>query len=107
MAIPSVPLFGNPTRITADVAIKASAGKLWGVLLEGGTTASSIDFFDHATSASGLTAIFGVTAPCVTATNSEASSVFIDLTPFGGLDFALGIWADWTGDGAVGYVWFS
>ena len=107
MAVPSTPLFGNPKRISTSAAAKASAGKLWGVLLEGGSTASSIDFFDHATSESGLTAIFAVTAPCTTDTTSGQDTAFIDLTPFGGIDFALGIWCVIAGTGAIAYVWFS
>ncbi len=107
MTIPSTPLFGNPTRVTADVAIKASPGKLWAVLLEGGSDASSLDFFDHATSAQGLTAIYGVTAPFTNNVGSSQSTVFVSFVKRGGVDFATGIWADWTGTGAVGYVWFS
>ena len=105
MAIPSTPLFGNPTRVTADVAIKASPGKLWAVMVEGGTESdgTSIDFYDDIDDASG-SIIFGVSAPVV---GKGQSTVFIDLTPLGGIDFAAGIWANWQGSGCVAYVWFS
>ena len=105
MAVPSTPLFGNPTRVTADVAIKASAGKLWGVMIEGGTESdgTSIDFYNHAESATG-SIVFGVSAPVV---GKGQSTVIINLIPFGGIDFSTGIWADWQGTGCVAYVWFS
>lgn len=106
MAIPSTPLVGNPTRVTADVAIKASAGKIWAVQLDGGTDASSLVFHNHASSATG-DPLYSVKAPCVTATASEAGSVFVDLTPLGGIAFSTGIYCNWTGTAAVGYVWFS
>jgi hypothetical protein len=112
MAIPSTPLFGNPTRVTDDDAIKASPGKLWAVMLEGGVGASSLDFFNHAESAQGLTAIFGITAPFTNATASSQSTVFISFVKLGGIDFSTGIWCEHTGvddngGSAIGYVWFS
>ena len=105
MAVPSTPLFGNPTRVTGDVAIKASPGKLWAVMLEGGSTASSLDFLDQLTLTG--TATFGVTAPFTDVNGSSQSTVFISFVKLGGIDFATGIYCDWTGTGAVGYVWFS
>ena len=105
MAVPSTPLFGNPTRVTTSVAIKASPGKLWAVQLEGGTAASSLDF-KNATTDTG-TVLFGVTAPFTDDDASAQSTVFIDLTPLGGIDFATGIYAKLTGANAIGYVWFS
>ena len=95
----------NPTRVTADVQISAVPGRLWAVQLEGGTDASSLDFHNELTLTG--TAIYGVTAPCVTATGSEQNTVFIDLTPIGGIYFNLACYCDWTGTAAVGYVWFS
>ena len=95
----------NPTRITADVLLKTGAGRLWAVALEGGTDASSLDFLDAVTLTG--TAVFGVTAPCTTATTSGQDTVFIDLSPIGGIAFGTGIYCDWTGTAAVGYVWFT
>ena len=107
MAIPSVPLFGNPTRVTADVAIKASPGKIWAIQLDGGTDDSSIVFFNDIDSAGTNMEVISIVAPCTTSTTSGRSSVFIDYSPLGGIDFSIGIWANWTGTAAVGYVWFS
>lgn len=106
MAVPSTPLFGNPTRVTADVAIKASAGKIWALMLEGGTDASSMDFHDHASSATG-DVVIGITAPCTTATTSGQDTAFVSFVDLGGIEFSTGIYCNWTGTAAVGYVWFS
>ena len=106
MAIPSAPLFGNPTVVTEDVAIKASPGKIWAVLLAGGTTDSYIKFYDHISEASG-TNVLSVVAPCTTETASGRSTVFVSFVELGGIDCAAGIWADWNGTGCVGHVWFS
>jgi hypothetical protein len=106
MTKPSMPLYGNPIRVTADVAINAAPGTLWAVQLEGGTAASSMDFHDDIDSAGG-TAIYGVTAPFTHSTSSSQSTVFIDLTNMGGLRFATGCYVNIEGTGAIGYVWFA
>ena len=105
MAVKGTALYGKPTRVTADVQISAVPGRLMAVQLEGGTDASSLDFHDALTLAG--TAIYGVTAPCVTANGSEQGTVFIDLSELGGIPFATGCYCDWTGTAAVGYVWFG
>ena len=105
MAVSSTSLF-KLTRITADAVIKATPGKIWAIQLEGGTDASSLDFHDDIDDATG-DILIGVTAPCVTATSSEASTVFCDYTSLGGITFPTGIFVNWTGTAAVGYVWTS
>jgi len=106
MAIPSTPLFGNPTIVTADVAIKASPGKIWAVQLDGGTDASSLVFHNDVDSAGG-DPVYSVVAPFTDNDASAQTSIFIDLTPLGGIAFDTGIYCNWTGTAAVGYVWFS
>lgn len=106
MAVPSTTLFGNPTRLAAAAAVKASSGRLWAVLLEGGTAASSIDFHNHATEASG-TALMGITAPFTDADASAASTVFVSFVELGGIEFSTGIYGNLAGTGAVAYVWYS
>jgi len=95
----------KPTRITADVAVKATAGTLYAIALEGGSDASSLDFHDHASSATG-DAVIGITAPFTHATSSSQSTVMLDFTSLGGIKFNTGIFCNWTGTGAVGYAWF-
>ncbi len=106
MAVPSVPLFGNPTRVSGSVAIKASPGKLWFVQLDGGTAASSVNFHNDIDSAGG-TALYSVVAPFTAATSSAQGTVPVNLIPVGGIDFSTGIWAELAGTGAIAYVWFS
>lgn len=106
MAIPSTPLFGNPTRVATSVAIKASPGKIWGLSLEGGSTASSMDIYNHASSASD-DILIGITAPFTDADASAQSTVFVSFLEVGGIDFSVGMYAEIAGTNAVGYVWFS
>jgi len=106
MAIPSVPLFGNPTRVASSVAIKAAPGKIWALMLEGGTTASSIDIHNDIDSAGG-TAVIGITAPFTDVNASCQSTVFVSFLSIGGFDASTGMYAEIAGTGAVGYVWFS
>jgi len=106
MSVPSVSLFGNPTRLASAAAVKGSPGRLWAVLLEGGTAASSIDFHNHASSASG-DPIVGVTAPFTDTDASAASTVFISFVDVGGIEFGTGIYGNLAGTGAVAYVWYT
>jgi len=97
---------GLPQRITADAVVKAAAGRIWAIQLNGGTDASSLAFHNHVSSATG-TQLIDIVAPCVTATGSEANSTFISYLEVGGIPFSTGIFVDWTGTSAVGYVWFE
>ena len=106
MTRPLSQLAGNPQRVTADAVVSAQPGTLWAVMLEGGTDASSMDFHNHASSATG-TAIFGVTASATVSTTSGQATTFIDLSALGGVKFDVGCFVDWTGTAAVGYVWFA
>ncbi len=95
--------FGAPQRVTASVQIKAQGGRLWFVVLEGGSDASSIDFKNALTDTG--TILFGATAPFTSANASAQDTVVIDLTPVGGIDYDIGIFAVLTGTGAIAYVW--
>ena len=103
MAVSSIKL-GNPTKVTADAVISDHPGQLIAVQLNGGTTASSMLFHNHASSATG-TDVYSIVAPCVTATGSEANSTFVML-PDEGITFSTGCYVNWTGTAAVGWVWF-
>lgn len=106
MSVPSVPLFGNPTRVTTPVAIKAAPGKIWAILLEGGAAASSVDIYNDIDSANG-DILIGLTAPFTGSNASSQSSVFLNLLDLGGIDFSTGMWAELAGTNAIAYVWFS
>ncbi len=106
MAVPGAMFFGVPTRIVAGgTAIKGSKGKLWGFLIEGGTTATTLKIKDALTDTG--TEIMGAVAPFTDNDASAAGTVFIDLTPFGGLDYGTGIFAVLAGTGSIAYVWFT
>ena len=95
-----------PKRITEDAVVKASAGKIWAIQLNGGTAASSLKFHNHASSATG-TQLIEVVAPFTAADASAQSTVFVSYVDVGGIPFSTGIYCDWTGTAAVGYVWYS
>ena len=105
MAIPSTPLF-KQTAITGDAVIKAASGKIWAVLLTGAAATCLLEFYNHASSATG-DVLLSVAAPFTDADGSSNSSVYFDFTSIGGIDFSTGIYVDHTGSDAVGYVWTS
>ena len=105
MSVASAPLF-KLTAITADAVIKAAPGKIWAIQLDGGTDDSSMLFHNDVDDASG-TVVISIVALCTTSTTSGRSSVFIDYTSLGGIAFDTGIYVNWTGAAAVGYVWTS
>jgi len=106
MSVASTPLF-KLTRITADAVIKDAPGKIWAIQLDGGTDDSSLVFHNDVDDASDNTEVISIVAPCTTETTSGRSSVFIDYTSLGGIAFDTGIYVNWTGTAAVGYVWTS
>ena len=106
MAVPSTPLFGNPTRVTADVAIKAAPGKLWAIMLVGGTAPCDMKFYNHASSGTGDEVIEINAGHYITEKHTQ-STTFISFVELGGIDFSTGIYVDWTGIAAVGYVWWG
>ena len=106
MAVPSVPIFGNPKRIHQGAIVKGSPGKIWALSLEGGTDASSLDIHNDIDSAGG-TAIIGITAPFTDDDASAQSTVFVSFLELGGVDFSTGMYAEIAGSTAIGWVWFS
>ena len=106
MPVKGIALYGVPTRVTADAVIHAAPCRIMALQLEGGSDASSMDFHNDIDSAGG-TAIFGITAPFTDADASTQSTVFFDYSELGGIPFSTGCYVDWTGTGAVGYVWFA
>jgi hypothetical protein len=77
--------------VSSDVAVKASAGLLVGVLLAAGSTATSLILYDNAEAAS------GTVLAKLTAVANGASVQFVPSVPYA---FANGCYADITGTGA-------
>ena len=95
-----------PQRITANAVVKATAGRIWAIQLNGGTDASSLKLHNHASSATG-TQLIEVVAPYTSATTSAQNTVFVSYLDVGGIPFSVGIYCDWTGTAAVGYIWYE
>jgi len=86
-------------RVSADAAVYTGGTVLYAVYLFGGSNASSLQLTDDA---DGLgTNVFEV--------NTVATQgVFVDMSDFGGISFpSVGIYADITGTGAIGYLWVA
>lgn len=105
MKIPTLQKLGNPTRLAASAAVKATPGRVLAILLEGGTTATSVKFKDAASDTG--TEIIGAAAPHTDSDASAKSSVFLDFSHFGGIYFATAIYAVLAGTGAICYVWYD
>lgn len=103
--VKSTPLFGQPTRVTADAALTGLAGKrVFRVELYGTSDACTLLLYDAA-SATG-TEIWGGTAPFTGENGGGAQSMVWDWTHLGGIPFPnTGIYANITGTSAVAYVW--
>lgn len=89
----------NIALVTADAAVKASAGHLWAVLLTCQGADVDVVIYDDPDSADGtkllqLSALNGTTE-------------FVDLTRLGGRKAATGLYADVTGTGVQCYVWYE
>ena len=94
----------NPTKVTQSVAIAARPGTLVAVQVNGGSTASSLKFYNDIDSADG-TSLYEIVAPCVTGGASEAGSVY-KLLPDEGIVFDTGCYCALAGTLAIGWVWF-
>ena len=84
--------------ISASGQVVASGGFLWGVLLNGGSAASTLIVYDN-TSGSG-TQLFSAVAPIGT-------SIFCDLTNLGPQKAFIGLYATLSGAGATAQIWFD
>lgn len=104
MAIPSLPICA-PTRITADAAVSAKPGRIWAVLLNGGTDDTSIEFTNDADGSGDN--VLELEAPFTDADASSKSSVYISFVDIGGVLFSSKCYADITGTAATAYVWYA
>ena len=105
MRIPNSQVLANPTRLAASGEVSAAAGRVLKIVLEGGTTATSVKFKD-ATSDTG-TELIGLAAPHTDNDASAKSSVVLDMIHEGGVVFGTAIYAVLAGTGAICYVWYD
>lgn len=91
----------RPTKeyVDADVQVKTGDGKLWAVVVVGGSAATLIEFYD-ALSATG-DPIFTASAP------ANQTSPLIDLEQLDGVPFNTGLYADITTTGGAVHVWYE
>ena len=104
MAMMSEPICA-PTAITAVGAVSAKPGRIWAVLLNGGTDDTSIEFTNDADGSGDN--VFELEAPHTTADASSKSSVYISFVDIGGVSFSSKCYADITGTAATAYVWYA
>jgi len=102
--ISSLPNF-NFARVATSALKKTGAGRVMAVQLNGGSDAASLAI--HNTSDGSGTAVYEVLAPFTDADASAASTVFVDLTPLGGVACSAYVYAKLAGTGAVAYVWYE
>lgn len=95
----------NLTRLSSAAAVTSIPGRVFAVLLEGGSDAASIDFTNDADGNG--TPVVGVTAPFTDADASAAGTVFVDFTQLGGVNFSSKIYGKLVGTGAIAYVWYD
>ena len=94
-----------PTRIATSGAVSAKPGRIWAVLLNGGSDDTSIEFTNDAT---GLgTNVFELEATCTTGTASDKDSKYISFVDIGGVAFSTKCYAALTGTAATAYVWYA
>jgi len=88
----------NVVRVTANVAISGLPGRVWAILLNGGSAASSIKLTNDADGSG--TAVTNILA-------LASQSVFVDFTSLGGVDFSSKIYATIAGLGAEAFIWYD
>lgn len=94
----SLPLYQTQTVPTATPARLGVGKRLMGFVLFGGSADSQVEF-KNATSDTG-TVLMGANALADT-------TVVVDLTPFGGVEFSTAIFCKPAGTGAIVYAWFE
>lgn len=84
---------------TASAArLGAKPVRLMAVYLYGGSAATSVEFKNAATDTG--TVLFSMDT-------LTASGQFVDLSPFGGIDFSTGCFVKPAGAGGIAYCWFD
>jgi hypothetical protein len=95
---PALPLYKVSAQLSATGAIKAAPGRLIAVLVTAAAAAASWAI-ENSTAGSGTT-LTTVSAPI-------GGSVFVDLSPLGGMEFTTGIYATLAGEGGLANFWFE
>jgi hypothetical protein len=95
--IPSNPICQN-IRITTAGAVKATPGRLLGVLLFGGSAATSIKFTNDAD---------GNGTPLLDVNVAVAETLLVDLSLLGGIYFDTKIYGKLAGTGGIATVFYD
>lgn len=97
MAIRSLPICA-PTRIAEDGAVSAYKGRVFAVLLVGGSDSTAVELTNDANGAGTNVLHF----KCV-----ANDSRYFDFIEMGGVEFSSKCYADITGTGAVAFIWYA
>lgn len=95
----TLPIYKTQTvPATTPAALGSGAVVLKGFYLYGGSAASSVEFKNAATDTG--TVLLSIDTP-------TGQGQFVDLTPFGGIEFSVGCFCKPAGTGAILYAWFE
>ena len=94
----SLPMFITQSVPTTTAARLGVGKRLMGFLLYPAAANSSVEFKDATTDTGTV---------LLTASTLANQSLFVDLTPFGGLEFSTAIFCKPAGTGAIVYTWFQ
>lgn len=97
MNFPSLPLH-KLNRFAASGAVSAVPARVFGILLFGGSTASSVKLTNDAN---------GAGTPILNVNIAIASSFFLDLSTIGPAAFDVACYATIAGTGAEVYIWWE
>ena len=89
-------------NITGDAVVASAPALYWGATMAAGSTNTSLILYDNATEASGTVIDRLVMDAATEAGDNSVTHLFAKP-----VSCANGIYADWTGTGAIGKVWYE
>ena len=104
MSIPNTPLH-RLTRVAASAALFGSPCRVFAILLNGGSTASSLKLTNDANGSG--TAVINVVAQFTDSDASAADCTFVDFTSLGGIEFSSKCYATIAGTSAEAFIWWD
>ena len=85
-------------RIGSSAAIAAIPARVYGVMVVGGSAATTLKLYDAAD---------GSGTPTIEFAAAIGTTVFVDLTEVGPVDFPTKLYAAIAGTGGIAYVWYD